>query len=151
MVKFLKKFSEMVGNQIEATKVTTKFMAMGGTQLTLQKFFDIYFKAIEGYASGNPSGADKWAWKIYICKVVDKKSTCDDKDFVGMKIKDRCKLIQKENPLTPQSLKWIKEELKPYFEESYKDQMKAVEVIINDIDLLAVKKDVGEAKKYLGA
>jgi hypothetical protein len=142
----LGKFIKKIQDAVESTKVATKFMAMGGTQLTLQKFYDIYFKALNGFATGVPSSNDKWAWKVYIIKVIDKKYNMDARERATRILKD----VKASGLVKAADVKWIQEELIPYFEDSYKAQLKKVEVIINDIDLLSIRKEVNTAKRLKG-
>ncbi len=90
--------------------------------MTLDKQFKLFFYAIDGYITTNPNKKQRLAFNSIIPLVVDGESTCDDEGYQGMKIKERCKIIGKENPLTEQSITWLKNELKPYFEDSLKTQ-----------------------------
>lgn len=136
MPKFLKKFSDFAAER----KASIKMKAAGMQFMTQERQFKLFFYGIDGYISGNPNKFQRLAFNSIVRNVVDKQSTCDDTGFEGMKIRKRCKIIGKENPISEQSIKWLKEELKPYFEDSLQKQLNL------NLELLGVIGE-DEAKK----
>lgn len=120
LVKFIKGMFK-AGREFKQD-ILTKATAM--TDMTIEQNYQLYFFCLKGYIEGKPNNLHKLVWHSLIENVVDDKSVCDDSGFEGMKIKDRCKLIGKEKPLSPTSTSWIEHELKPYFVESLKLQKK---------------------------
>jgi hypothetical protein len=119
MKKFLKHFSDFVTERKESIKIK----ASGLQFMTQERQFKLFFYGIDGYITGNPNKFQRLAFNSVVRNVVDKQSTCDDAGFEGMKIRKRCKVVGKENPISEQSINWLKNELKPYFEDSLQKQL----------------------------
>jgi hypothetical protein len=120
---------KFVKSVIEKKKAVTNAMklnaAMKGKQ-GLYTFYTIWFKAIESYIKGNPSWIMRQAWNVYVIPFIPGGWTCDDKDYVGVKAKRRCQLIQHELNKTGKISKkhklWLKCELLPAFRDDFRDK-----------------------------
>jgi len=157
MGKFLKKFSDFVKER----KESIAFKVMAGTSFSLEQTWKLYFWCLKGYLKGKPNNKLRLVWNSVIIQVVDSDSTCDDEGFVGMKIKERCRLIGKEKIISSNNLVWIEKELIPYFENSLKNQVLGVnEMMMEQILKGEITPDEAKAaygvyskneKKFMGA
>ena len=94
------------------------------TNMTIEQNYQLYFLAINSYATGNPDKKAKLIWHTLIENVVDDKTTCDDSGYEGIKLKERVKQIGKEKVIAVEDMIWIDKELKKYFADSLKAQKK---------------------------
>jgi len=125
MGKFvLNNIKERIECFAQERKTSVFARAIAGGKFTLEQQYKLFFWAMNGYLKGKPNKRERLVWNSVLVNVVDNESVCDDNGFVGVKLKKRCKLIGKEKRVSEVNRLWIEFELKPYFEDCLKDQVK---------------------------
>lgn len=108
---------------VKKRKTESKLKALGATGQTLETMFRIYFYAIDGYISCHPNFWQKQAFKLYVIPGIDT-------DF-NLIAKKRAENIASKFVLSPEDITFLKEDLKPYFEESLKKYTKKTFDMLN--------------------
>lgn len=120
------KIAKKAGGFLQERKDSILSKATSGAAFTLDQQYKLFFWGMNAYIEGKPNKKEKLVWTALIQNVVDNESTCDDPGFEGMLIKDRCHLIGKEKIISDVNRTWIARELKPYFEDSMRKQLRNV-------------------------
>jgi len=149
MAKFVKELIEKKRAITNALRVKSVMKGKQG----LYTFYSIWFSTIRSYATGKPSSVMKASWNLYVVPFVPGDWVCTDKDFVGVKAKRRCKLINhnlsKTGKVSLKDRKWLKEELLIAFQKDFSDKNldfdKIVEMPEDKIDL-KIKKTKSDKK-----
>lgn len=131
------KFVLSVLNKAKATKNALKLKTAMKGQQGLYTFFSIWFYCIDQYASKNPSSMARTIMKLYLIPFTPSDWTCDDKGFEGVKAKQRLKLIKynyaKDKVVKDKDVLWLKNELRPAFEEDLKKKGLDVNSVLLDL------------------
>jgi hypothetical protein len=94
-----------------------------------EKKFKLFLKGINGFISGSPNKTDELAFTTlykFPGYGIDRKTSCDDGDYKGVKARKRCHLIHKrwiDNKIVLSEDKlWLKRELIPYLKYGFEKQ-----------------------------
>jgi hypothetical protein len=149
MGKFvLSELKEKVKRFAEERRTSVLSKAIVGSEFTLNQQYKLFFWGMNGFVSGNPSKKHRLVWNALIVNVVDSESVCDDVGFEIMKLKERCKLIGKEKPVSVNSIKWIETELKKYFEDSLNKQVTNINDALREEIIKGIITDDESKKAY---
>lgn len=101
-----------------AKKLDLVWKAKGLSKEAMDKVYAIYFWAIDGFISGEPTKWQVYGWKIYVITGIDTE--------YNLEAKKRCerilKMFKATSVVSHHDIDWIKSDLKPYFENSLKLQ-----------------------------
>lgn len=115
MPKFIKKF-------IEARKQGAKLNALAQTQFTIEQTYKLYFFGIDGYITGKPGKLHRLVFQQLIWRAIDKQYNNAYRKLV--------KDIAKKPEPDAADLIFIRDELRPYFENSLRvDTTKTYEML----------------------
>jgi len=110
-------------NKARALRGAIKLKAIMKGKQGLYVFYSIWFSTIKAYIKGNPSWTFQQAWKIYLIPFIPRDWRCTDPGFMGLKAKERCKLISKDfrknGFVSNGSKRWLQDELLPSFEKDF--------------------------------
>lgn len=113
MGKFvLSEIKKKIEEKALGLKVAAQFNLAGGMSLVMDKMFAFYKMGLNGYASGKPTTKDKWLIKYVVIPAIDKKY--NQKSIDKLKI-----IVEKKQPST-EDIKFIKDEVIPYFNTNCK-------------------------------
>lgn len=113
MGKFiLSEITKKIEDKTLAMKTAVKFQMAGGISLVMDQLFGFYHLGLNGYVKGKPSIKDKWLIKNVVIPAIDKKY--NQKSIDKLKI-----IVEKKQPST-EDIKFIKDEVIPYFNTNCK-------------------------------
>ena len=113
MGKFvLSEITKRIEDKALAMKTAAKFQMAGGISLVMDNLFGFYRLGLNGYAKGNPSVKDKWLIKYVVIPAIDKKYNQESIDKLSV-------IVEKDKP-SEEDIKFIKEEVIPYFNTNCK-------------------------------
>ena len=108
-------------------------------KMALETIYSTFFFALDGYSTGNPERAHRLAWKYWLIPAIDIE--------YNKEAQIKAKLILKENPVSKESILFIKEELRPYFEVNLKRHTQKTISMIEKISILKVKENIKRYEK----
>lgn len=113
MGKFvLSEIKSKIQEKALAVKTAAQFQLAGGMGLVMDKMFGFYKIGLLGYASGKPSATDKWLVKLVVIPAIDRKYNQASIDKLSL-------IVNKELP-NEDDVKFIKDEVIPYFNDNCK-------------------------------
>lgn len=143
MVKFVKELIDNAKKASTAKKIELICKAKGLSTLTTEKIYSIYFWSIDAFIIGNPSYWQEQGFKLYVVPGIDTQFNLD--------AKKRCEIIlknYKKNKLVLDEDKvWLKNELKPYFENSMKKQINKTIDALQAVDEGKIQEFMKQVKK----
>jgi hypothetical protein len=144
MGKFvLKDLKKKIQEKGLAEKAKILLTAKGMSKVCLDKLYSIYFWSMDGFLSGEPSWWQTEGWKLYVVSGIDSK--------YNKEAQERAKQIHSTfkslRIVHPKDRVWIKEELKPYFEKSLREQTGKTIGMIDAVDEGKMKEFLKQVKK----
>ena len=135
---------KFIAKAINGLKTRTKLQALGQTKMTLDVIYATYFFSINAFLDATPpEKAHRLAWRYWVIPSIDTNFNLTAKQ----RAKDILQRVKKNKIVVAEDKTWIREELKPYFEKSLKDQLNKSINELEKIDLLKVKDNIKRYEK----
>jgi hypothetical protein len=134
LVKFIRK-------ALEEVKSKTFAETMALSKIGLDTIFSTCYFALDEFEKGHPSWGAREAWKIWIIGSIKKGKGIPKEVLI------RSKEVHSESKhgLTEEDILWIKQVLRPYFDEQLKRETGKVYSMLTKLDHLQVGNNI---KKY---
>lgn len=143
MPKFIAKLKDKVGEK----KLMVKGMTAANAKMFIDSSFSFVFFGIDGFAGGKPSRLQRYVWKHYVIPAI-KKGTMDEEMKAALERCNRILDCAKQGMTIPVSDRaWIKDTLKPKFEEDLKRTSGKTVAMLGFIDEKDVSRKIKEFKK----
>ena len=143
MVKFVKELLDQAKKASLAKKMDLFWKAKSLGKQTTESMYSIYFWAIDGFASGKPSGWQVEGFKFYVIPGIDTE--------FNLEAKKRCQEILKNwkqnKVVLEEDVEWILKELRPYFENSMVKQVNKTIDALQAVDEGKMEEFMRQAKK----
>jgi len=139
MGKFLKKIKDSAEGFVEARKRGISLNALAQSGMTLEAIYATFFYGIDGYISGAPSKTHRIAFKWWVVGAID--------DAYNAPAKRQAKLISKKKIPSEEDIVFLKDELRPYFEHSLKEQLGKTCEMLAKVDDSVVRANYARSKK----
>lgn len=123
LAKFiLDKIKEKIAEKAESVVWTAKAQAF----MTIDKQYKLYFYGIDGLIGGEPSKNERLAFYA-AWNAIDTQYNSD--------ARKKCEVIWKKDKPDAEDIKFLKEEVRPYFEHSFHSQTGRLASMLGGIDV----------------